>query len=62
MLHVYVAFIDGDCIEEEVPNEALDIVIELFENTPRDYISRFEIEDNDKTIVYQYKKETYYVY
>ena len=62
MIKLRVAFIDGTFIEEEYLNEEINEVELMIEGTPKTLLCRVEIEDNRKTTIYSYKKETDYAY
>ena len=57
MLRIYVAFIDGTFTEDDYPDHELDDIKEMIERTPKDLISRVEIEDRKQTIIYSYKRK-----
>ncbi len=62
MLRVFVAFVDGNFTEKEYPDYELEEILLMIELTPKDLISRVEIEDSKETIIYSYKRKTDYVY
>ena len=62
MIHLYVAFIDGTFVEETFPNQTIEIVEEMIEETPKELLVRVEIENNRETLTYQYKRKSDYVY
>lgn len=59
---VFVAFTDGTCIEEEIPNHELDDIQTVAEETSKELYVAIDIEDQTKTIVYKYRRKTTYAY
>ena len=62
MIKLCVAFIDGSVVEYDFPNHEIEEVELMIEGTPKDLLSRVDLEDNKETIIYSYKRKTDYAY
>ncbi len=62
MIKLCVQFIDGSVVEHDYPNHEVEEVELMIEGTPRDLLTRVELEDNKETIIYSYKRKTDYAY
>ena len=59
---LYVAFVDGSVTEEEYLNYEIDHIHAIAEQSPKQYIVRVEIEDQNENIIYYYRRKQTSVY
>jgi hypothetical protein len=63
MIKLRVAFRDGTVAECEYFKHEVEEIELMIEGTPKELLTRVELEDTNKeTLIYQYKKDTDYVY